>query len=36
MQVIAGCIADILHQGEAAVADARAQVKKLTDAHPLY
>ncbi len=36
MQVIAQCIANILHQGEAAVPDARAQVKRLTDAHPLY
>lgn len=36
MVVIADCIADILEQGEAAIPKAKAAVRSLTNAHPLY
>ncbi|NLB38648.1 MAG: serine hydroxymethyltransferase, partial [Clostridiales bacterium] len=36
MVVIADCIADILEQREAAIPKAKAAVRSLTNAHPLY
>ena len=36
MKLIAGWLARILNEGEAAIPEVKAQVKQLTDAHPLY